>query len=55
MTDVQCQRRHRLVRFEVVVCRQHGGHRVYRCPMWVGRGRCDGEVVVPRMGPGCQP
>lgn len=53
MSEVQCGRRHRLVRFEVVPCREHGAHRVYRCPMRVGSGVCGERVAVPQIGAGC--
>lgn len=49
-----CQRGHRLIRFEWLDC-SCGGHRIYVCPMMVGRRRrCGDSVLVPEPTERCE-
>lgn len=48
-----CSRGHRLVRFEAMGCGGGHEHRIFRCPLRVGRRVCGEVVVLPPMGGAC--
>lgn len=50
---VACERGHRLVRFDLVVCDAGHEHRIYVCPMRRGSSTCGKTVVRPMYTSNC--
>jgi hypothetical protein len=52
--SVTCPIGHRVTRFDVQGCDAGHEHRVYVCPMRLGRTACGALMVVPPYGEGCE-